>query len=62
MVGLPDFRSNSKSRPFATQPVLDHSNPDWVGFQIPTVNVKNTVEILKDVLKGKQGSSVQIIG
>ena len=25
MVGLPDFRSHSKSRPFATQPVLDHS-------------------------------------
>ena len=25
MVGLPDFRSHLKSRPFATQPVLDHS-------------------------------------
>ena len=27
MVGLPDFRSHSKSIPFATQPVLDHSKP-----------------------------------
>ena len=25
MVGLPDYRSHSKSRPFTTQPVLDHS-------------------------------------
>ena len=25
MVGLPDFRPHSKSIPFATQPVLDHS-------------------------------------
>ena len=25
MVGLPDFRSHSKSRPFATQPLFDHS-------------------------------------
>ena len=25
IVGLPDFRSHLKSRPFATQPVLDHS-------------------------------------
>ena len=24
MVGLPDFRSHSKSGPFATQPVFDH--------------------------------------
>ena len=24
MVGLPDFRSHSKSRPFATQPLLNH--------------------------------------
>ena len=25
MVGFPDVRSHSKSRPFATQPILDHS-------------------------------------
>ena len=25
MIGLPDFRSHSKTRPFTTQPLLDHS-------------------------------------
>ena len=33
MIGLPEFRSHWKSRPFATQPVLDHSRI-WA----PTVN------------------------
>ena len=37
MVGLPDFRFHSKSRPFATQPLLDIQNTGQVGFQIPTV-------------------------
>ena len=28
IVGLPDFRSHSKSRPFETKPLFDHSNLD----------------------------------
>ena len=34
MVGLPDFRSSSKSKPFATQPLFD---PELFRFLIPTV-------------------------
>ena len=34
MVGLLDFRSHSKSRPFATQPIYDHSKSS-LGFRSP---------------------------
>ena len=35
MVGLPDFKSHSKSRPFATQPLFDHSKSRLVWVSDP---------------------------
>ena len=35
MVGLPDFRSHSKSGPFATQPLFDHSKSKLVRLSDP---------------------------
>ena len=37
MVGLPDFRSHSKSGSFATQPLFNHLKSRQFRFQIPTV-------------------------
>ena len=39
MVGLPDFRSCSKSRPFATQPIFDHSKSRLVRISDPHCNM-----------------------
>ena len=35
MVGLPDFRSHSQSRPFATQPLFDNSKSRLVQISDP---------------------------
>ena len=35
MVGLPDFRSHSKSRPFANQPLFDHCKSRLVWISDP---------------------------
>ena len=37
MVGLPDFRSHSKSKTFATQPLFEHSKSRLVWISDPTV-------------------------
>ena len=39
MVGLPNFRSQSKSRPFATQPLLDHSKSKLGRISDPLLSV-----------------------
>ena len=38
MVGLPDFRSHSKTTPFATQPLLDHLKSRLVRISDPHCN------------------------
>ena len=51
MVGLPDFRSQSKSRPFATHPLFDHSesrlvkiwNPDCISGRYQSVHTPQLV-------------------
>ena len=39
MVGLLDFRSHLKSRPFLNQPIFDYYKSSRSGFQIPTVHL-----------------------
>ena len=40
MVGLPHFRSHLKSRPFAAQPLIDHSKFRLVRISYPHCNYK----------------------
>ena len=42
MVGLSDFRSHWISRPFATQPVLDHSDPHCMRIPSEIVKINNS--------------------
>ena len=43
MVGLPDFRSHSKSRPFANQPLLDHLKSRLGRILDPRCSLKNNL-------------------
>ena len=50
MVGLPDFRSHSKSRPFATQPLFEHTKSRLVRISdshcsLTLVNLNSGVRI-----------------
>ena len=40
MVGFPDFRSHSKSRPFATQPLFDHLKSRLVSISDPHYSIQ----------------------